>query len=84
MEKDSLNQFSWVMKVLDSCQNNSQVETSEKLFELYLKNWKKSMTKNSINNVTSHFEKEKKTKLCFFNKKSKASFFSKFSQFFLF
>jgi hypothetical protein len=84
MEKDSLNHFSWVMKVLHSCQNNSQVETSEKLFELYLKMWKTNMSKNSYDKVISHFEKEKKSKLSFVNKKKKTSYFSKFSQFFLF
>jgi len=84
MDKDSLNHFSWVMKVLDSCKNESQVKTSEKLFELYLKMWKKTMSKSSYENVTSHFEKEKKNKLSFVNKKKKESYFSKFSQFFLF
>lgn len=84
MDKDSLNHFSWVMKVLDSCKNDSQVETSEKLFDLYLKMWKKTMSKSSYYNVTSHFEKEKKNKLNVVNKKKKGSYFSKFSQFFLF
>ena len=37
LNNDSLNQYSWVMKVLDSCQNDSQVGTTEKFFELYKK-----------------------------------------------
>jgi hypothetical protein len=39
-----LNQYTWVMKVLDSCQNEEQVRTTERLFELYVKKWNKELT----------------------------------------
>lgn len=84
MNKKGLhNQYTWVMKVLDSCENFEQIETSEKLFQLYLKNWKNDLTYSHMSIITSNFEKEKKGKLSKVGKKNK-SFFSKMSQFFLF
>jgi hypothetical protein len=37
-KNDLLNQYTWVMKVLESCENENQVRTTERLFELYVKN----------------------------------------------
>jgi hypothetical protein len=83
LNNDSLNQYTWVMKVLDSCENDSQVDTTEKLFELYKKMWVKDMTQKHIVSLTANFDKEKKSKLFNLRKKGK-SFFSNMSQFFLF
>jgi hypothetical protein len=83
LNNDSLNQYSWVMKVLESCDNDAQVGTTEKLFELYKKMWLKDMTQKHIVSLTAHFDKEKKSKLFRLRKKGK-SFFSNISQFFLF
>ena len=78
-----LNQYTWVMKVLDSCQNEEQVRTTEKLFELYVKKWDKELTDKQMSQLSSNFEKEKKVKLSKTRKK-RGSFLSSVSQFFLF
>ena len=63
LNNDSLNQYSWIMKVLESCENDTQVGTTEKLFELYKKMWVKDMTQKHIVTLTANFDKEKKSKL---------------------
>jgi Zn/Cd-binding protein ZinT len=83
LNNDSLNQYSWVMKVLDSCQNDAQVGTTEKLFELYKKRWSVDMTQKHIVTLTANFDKEKKSKLYKLKKKGQ-TFLSNISQFFLF
>ena len=80
---DLLNQYTWVMKVLDSCVNETQVETTEKLFKLYVKKWDKELTDKQMSQLSSNFEKEKKGKLSKTRKK-KGNFLSNISQFFLF
>lgn len=82
-KKDLFNQYSWIMKVLDSCENQAQVETSEKLYELYVKKWKKDLNEKNLIMLTNNFEKEKIRKTTILGKKGK-SFLSKMSQFFLF
>jgi hypothetical protein len=83
LNNDSQNQYTWIMKVLDSCQNDSQVGTTEKLFELYKKRWASELTQKRVMTLNSNFDKEKKSKLFNLRKKGK-SFFSNISQFFLF
>lgn len=78
-----LNQYTWVMKVLDSCQNEEQVKTTERLFELYKKKWNCDLTDKQLDQLSSNFEKEKKGKLTK-TKKRKGNFLSNISQFFLF
>ena len=80
---DLLNEYTWVMKVLDSCQNEAQVKTTEKLFELYTKKWNKDLTDKQVGQLSSNFEREKKGKLSKTRKK-KGNFLSSVSQFFLF
>jgi hypothetical protein len=80
---DFQNQYTWVMKVLDSCENDAQVGTTEKLFELYKKKWVKDITQKHIVSLTTNFDKEKKSKLFRLRKKGK-TFFSVMSQFFIF
>jgi len=81
--KDLLNQYTWIMKVLDSCTNESQVETTQKLYDLYVKRWNYDLTDKQISALTSNFDKERKGKL-YRVRKSTGSFLSKVSQFFLF
>lgn len=80
---DFLNQYSWVLKVLDSCENEAQVETTMKLFDLYIKRYNKNFSEKQMNTLVSNFEKEKKGKL-FKTRKKTSNFLSKVSQFFLF
>ena len=80
---DLLNQYTWVMKVLESCQNEAQVRTTERLFELYVKKWDKELTDKQMSQLSSNFEKEKKGKLSKTRRK-KGNFLSNISQFFLF
>jgi hypothetical protein len=83
MKRDSLDQYTWLMKVLDSCENTAQIETSERLFELYMKKWKNDISEKNVILLSNNFEKEKKGQLSKVTRKNK-SFFSKMSQFFLF
>jgi len=79
--QDLYSQYSWVLKVLESCENFEQVETSERLFVLYIKKWGKNNDKH-LETIFINFQKEKNSKLM--KLKKKRSFFSKFSHFFLF
>jgi hypothetical protein len=83
LSNESLKEFTWIMKVLDSCENYSQIETTIKLFELYLKKWKMNMNPKHISTFNSNFEKEKKSKMVSFKRKGKSNLFGS-SQFFLF
>lgn len=80
---DFLNQYSWVLKVLDSCENEAQVETTMKLFDLYVKKYDKKFGEKQMNTLVSNFEKEKKAKL-YKTRKRKGTILSTVSQFFLF
>lgn len=80
--KGLYNQYTWVMNVLDSCENPQQVETAQKLFALYLKKWDKDMSNGCKSTFVNNFDKEKRTK--HLKLKKTGSFFSKFSQLFLF
>ncbi len=83
LNNDVLNQYSWVMKVLDSCQNDSQLQTANKLFELFLKRWGLKSNDKYLLTLSSNFEKEKKSKQHTFRKKTKVSCFGT-SQIYLF
>ena len=82
-KNDLLNQYTCVMKVLESCENENQVRTTERLFELYVKKWNQELTDKQMGQLSSNFEKEKKGKL-YRTRKRKGSFLSTVSQFFLF
>jgi hypothetical protein len=83
LTNSAFDEFTWIMKVLESCQNDSQIETTHKLFELYLKKWLPDMNSKHISTFHSNFEKGKKCKLVSFKRKEKSSLFNT-SQFFLF
>jgi hypothetical protein len=79
--QDYFEQYSWILKVLSSCENEEQVKTTEKLFELYMKKWNKETNINFVSTFESNFDKEKKIKSLSLGKNRK-SFLCKFSQFF--
>lgn len=83
MKREVLNQYTWIIKVLDSSENQKQIETSERLFELFINNNKNDISAKNIIILTTNFERIKKGKLINF-KTNKKSFLSKISQFFLF
>jgi uncharacterized protein YeaO (DUF488 family) len=62
-------QYSWVLKVLDSCDTEKQIITCEKLFELFMNKWEDEMTMDKNIELTSLFEKIKKTKILTIRKK---------------
>ena len=68
-------EFAWVMKVLESCENDLQIETTSKLFDFYLKKWKLHMNTNQFTFFSSNFEKEKKIKLTLIKRKKRFSIF---------
>jgi len=78
-----LNQYSWIMKVLSSCENDEQVETTTRLFDLYVNRWKRDLTTKQMNQLISNFEREKKNK-SLKSRKKKGNFLSNISQFFIF
>ncbi len=80
--KDYFCEFSWVMKVLDSCENEEQIGTTSKLFQLYVKKWKNEINYREIKIFNEHFENGLKRK-SLVRKNKKEGFLSKFSQFFL-
>jgi len=58
-----------VLKVLDSCDTEKQIITCEKLFELFMNKWEDEMTMDKNIELTSLFEKIKKTKILTIRKK---------------
>jgi hypothetical protein len=66
-------QYKWVLKVLSSCVSVEQIVSSEKLFEIFVKNWKTSMTKNTLSILTKDFENERKNYLGNVAKKGKSN-----------
>lgn len=62
-------QYSWVLKVLDSCDTEKQIIACEKLFELFMNKWENEMTMDKNIELTSLFEKIKKTKILTIRKK---------------
>ena len=79
--EDYFEQYSWVLKVLSSCETEEQINTTEKLFKLYMKRWNKEMNLNFKVTFENNFDKEKKIKFLSLGKNRK-SFLCKFSQFF--
>ena len=63
-----INEFSWVLKVLYSCTNELQINTSENLFQLFV-NKHKEGNESRMHDCLDVFEKIKKTKLIELGKK---------------
>jgi|688.fasta_scaffold94852_2 hypothetical protein len=58
-----INDFSWVLKVLDSCTTENHVITCENLFELFINKWKDSISYDKKIEIVSKFDKIKKGKI---------------------
>ena len=65
------SQYAWVLDVLTSCENEEQIGTSEKLFELFLINWGKSIPSSTKTILVREFENDKKLHLTRVSKKGK-------------
>jgi hypothetical protein len=54
-------EFEWVLKVLESCVSESQIRTTENLYDNFIKKWKHDFSYEKI--ITfEHTYKNKKTK----------------------
>ena len=46
--EDYFEQYSWVLKVLSSCETEEQINTTEKLFKLYMKMEYQEVSKHQL------------------------------------
>jgi hypothetical protein len=64
-----VSDYSWVVKVLESCNNEKQVESCENLFTLFLKKWTDEISWERKTQLISSFKKIKNTKILNIQKK---------------
>lgn len=57
------NEFSWVIKVLDSCVKEQQVTMTDKLFDRFLEKWKEFISDERKTRFSFIFDKAKKGKI---------------------
>jgi len=55
--------YSWVLKVLESCLNVEQVKVTERAFENFLKKWSSEISEVRSITFSSNFQKLKSKKL---------------------
>ena len=84
LQKKIINQYFWILKVLDSCQTNLQLDTCHNLFNNFMKQNKESMSNAHIETFNKVFEAEKKNKCYQFHQKRKSRSSFNSSKFFLF
>lgn len=84
LERKILNQYCWILKVLDSCQTIVQIDTCHNLFNNFMKQNRDSMSNSHIETFTKVFEAEKKNKCYQFHQKRKSKYTFNSSKFFLF
>jgi regulator of sigma D len=84
LERKLLNQYCWILKVLNSCQTNEQLDSCHNLFDNFMKQNRDSMSNAHFETFTKVFEVEKKTKSYSFHQKKKSKFTFNSSKFFLF
>lgn len=58
-----IEEYSWVLKVLESCETKTQVKSAENLFSLFLIKWKEDISEFIKQSYISLFDKIKKTTL---------------------
>lgn len=58
-----IEDYSWVLKVLESCETKTQVKSAENLFSLFLIKWKEDISDFIKQSYISLFDKIKKTTL---------------------
>lgn len=56
------NDYTWVVKVLESCLTESQINTSEKLFRQFLGKWKNEIPDERRDRLNDNFGKLVKSK----------------------
>jgi len=56
------NDYTWVVKVLESCLTESQISTSEKLFGQFLGKWKNEIPDERRDRLNDNFGKLVKSK----------------------
>ena len=84
IKKNILNRYYWVLNVLESCQTDEQIETTNKLFENFLKMHYLDMTDSNITSFKKIFESEKKGKSISLKNRKKRGFGCNVSKFFSF
>lgn len=84
IKKDILNRYCWVLKVLDSCRTDEQIETTQKLLDNFLKLHDSDMPDSHITSFKKVFENEKKIKSNSLKTKKRKSFGFNASKFFIF
>jgi hypothetical protein len=57
-----IEQYSWVIKVLESCENESHISCTEKLFNFFLRNCEDKISESKKNTLIDNFQKLKKVK----------------------
>ena len=65
------SQYTWILRVLTSCENEEQIQTSEKLFKNFLGNWERTLSTSTKSIFVKEFETDKKIHLNKILKKSK-------------
>jgi uncharacterized protein YeaO (DUF488 family) len=61
---DILNDFQWVLSVLESCETRKQVNSSLRLFEQFLKKWDYEISEDIKLNYINKFENSQKDQIC--------------------
>ena len=84
IKKDILNRYCWVLKVLESCRTDEQIETTQKLLDNFLKLHDLDMPDSHITSFKKVFETEKKAKSISLKTKKRKTFGFSASKFFLF
>ena len=84
MNKEILNRYCWVLNVLESCQNDEQIETTQKLFDNFIKLHNREILDGHVASFEKVFESEKKAKFRSLRVKKRKTFGFKISKFFLF
>ena len=85
LERKILDQYCWILRVLDSCMNSDQIQTTQNLFDNFIKTNQDRMSNSNKDTFIKTFNCEKKSKLAsFISKKRSKCIFSGVSKLFLF
>lgn len=63
------NEYNWVLRVLNSCVNVSQVESSQNLMNNFMNKWKKTLTEEDKESYNYNFTSHKLAQLLMIRKK---------------
>lgn len=84
IKKEILNQYCWVLKVLESCRTDEHIENTQKLLDNFLKLHDLDMSDSHITSLKKVFDSEKKAKSIYLKTKKRKTFGFSASKFFLF